>query len=396
MSEILVTGMGIVSALGNGKTATFRALEAEKSAIGNHLFLKTSLQLPIGEVPYNNEELKQLIGYPSDKLTTRTILLGCIALQEALEEGKIPTNTSKRIAFISATTVGGMDKVEENCNNFLSDKQLCKYLNLQNCGANTSAIAEQYGGKFDYITTISTACSSAANAIILGANMIKMDYVDIAIVGGSECLSKFHLNGFNTLMILDKNLCRPFDANRKGLNLGEGAAYLLLESEKSAKERNVNILCKLSGYGNACDAFHQTASSPDGEGPFLAMQEALKESNLKSEDIDYVNAHGTGTSNNDESEGMALKRIFGNKMPLISSTKPFTGHCTSAAGSIESVISILCLRNKFVPANLHFKTESNIGFSPVIHNIYNQPLQHVMNNSFGFGGNDSSCIFSKY
>ena len=226
--------------------------------------------------------------------------------------------------------------------------------------------------------------------------MLKLNRTDIVVVGGTECLSKFHLDGFNSLMILDHEPCRPFDKNRNGLNLGEGAAYLVMEREGTARQRGVTPLCQLSGYGNRCDAFHQTASSPDGEGAYQSMMEALAMADLKPSDIDYINAHGTGTPNNDESEGHAMMRVFGDKMPPVSSTKSYTGHTTSASGGVEAVISILALIRSFIPANLNFSEKiESLDFIPVTEVKQGVGLQHVLTNSFGFGGNDSSCIFSK-
>jgi 3-oxoacyl-[acyl-carrier-protein] synthase-1 len=197
-------------------------------------------------------------------------------------------------------------------------------------------------------------------------------------------------------MILDKVQCRPFDATRMGLNLGEGAAYVVMETEERAKKRQLKPLCELSGYANTCDAFHQTASSPDGEGAYLAMKKALENANLQAQDIDHINAHGTGTDNNDVSEGMAIMRLFGEKIPPVSSTKSFTGHTTSAAGSIESVISILALQHNFIPVNLNFSGKmEELTFAPAMNEQPQEPLQCVLSNSFGFGGNDTSLIFSK-
>jgi len=198
------------------------------------------------------------------------------------------------------------------------------------------------------------------------------------------------------LMILDKVQCRPFDATRAGLNLGEGAAYIVLESEESVKSRNAKVLCKVSGYGNACDAYHQTASSPDGKGAAIAMQAALDMSGLIPSDIDYINAHGTGTTNNDESEGVAIMNVFGNTIPPVSSTKAFTGHTTSASGGVEAVISILAMQEGFLPPNLNFKNQiEKLSFAPVSKLRRNVKIDHVMSNSFGFGGNNSAIIFSK-
>lgn len=180
-----------------------------------------------------------------------------------------------------------------------------------------------------------------------------------------------------------------------GLNLGEGAAFLVLESEKAVKGREDKIICELTGYANANDAFHQTASSDKGEGPFLAMKGALKKSGLDTKDIDYINAHGTGTHNNDLTEAVAIKRLFGNNIPLFSTTKPFTGHTLGAAGAIESVFSILTLRNNIVFPTFNFKESmEEIPLSPVTEINDNIEIVNVLSNSFGFGGNDSSIIFS--
>ena len=398
MPKIVVTGLGIISAMGLGKEATTERLLSGQSAIGElHILQTKHRDLPAGEVHYTDEELKQLIVMPVEQRCNRTTLLARVALKEALEQAHLTQDFPDKIAFISGNTVGGMEKSELHYHDFQSNNDWDDYIGMHDCGSCTEMIAEEYKGQFQLMSTISTACSSAANAIILGANLIKDGTTEIAVVGGTECLSKFHLNGFNTLMILDKERCKPFDAQRNGLKLGEGAAYLVIETEESAIRRNVPILCELSGYANRCDAFHQTATSPQGDGPFLAMQKALENSGLKPTDIDYINAHGTGTPNNDECEGIAMMRIVGDQMPPVSSTKAYTGHTTSAAGSVESVISILALQHHFIPANLHYQhPETKHNFQPVAEVVTDVNLRHVLTNSFGFGGNDSSCIFSVY
>lgn len=391
--RIVVTGMGIVSALGIGKDAHLCALKEGKSGVGKVKYLATKhTDIPVGEVKMSDDELKSLLGISSDSVITRTPLLGRIAMEEAVKQSGI--NDTFRVAFINGTTVGGMEKSERYYLDFFEGKNT-EYIAVHDCGAGTEMIAASFG-RFDLMSTISTACSSAVNSIIVGGEMVRSGRVDAAIVGGAESLSKFHLNGFNTLMILDKDVCNPFDANRNGLNLGEGAAYIVIESEESAKSRNAEILCELSGYGNACDAFHQTASSPTGEGAYLAMKKALEDAGLVPEEIDYINAHGTGTGNNDLSESVSIKRIFGERVPYFSSTKSLTGHTTSAAGGIEAVISILALQNGIVPGCVRFENPiEETGLIPVKKCIMQVELKHVMNNSFGFGGNDSSCIFSK-
>ena len=196
-------------------------------------------------------------------------------------------------------------------------------------------------------------------------------------------------------MIFDKNECRPFDAERNGLNLGEGAGYLVLESEKSVKESGKKVLGELKGYANANDAYHQTASSPDGNGAYLAMQQALELGGLQANEIDYINVHGTATLNNDLSEGIAMKRIFGDVVPMFSSTKSFTGHTLGAAGGIEAVFSILALQHQIIFPNLRFKTAiEELNLTPVTTFLENASVKNILSNSFGFGGNNSTLIFS--
>ena len=393
MEPILITGTGIVSAIGLGKAQTLEALLANRSGVGSLKYLKTEhKEFPVGEVKLSDAEMRERLGIPQDAVTTRTALMGMLALGEALEEAQLTPAILPKVGFISGTTVGGMDMSEQFYLDYIHNEAHKEYITAHDCGSCTEMTANHFG-KFAFATTLSTACSSAANAIILGANMIRCGEADIVVVGGSECITKFHLNGFNSLMILDTDPCRPFDATRHGLNLGEGAAYLVLESAESAKRRGVTPQALLSGYGNACDAFHQTASSPDGEGAYRAMSEALALAGLQPSDIDYINAHGTGTPNNDASESHAMMRLFGENVPPVSSTKPFTGHTTSASGSIEAVFCILALQNGFLPVNLNWSQAMEDGIVPV-----SQPakkaLKHVLCNAFGFGGNDSSLLLS--
>jgi len=301
-----------------------------------------------------------------------------------------------RKSLVSGTTVGGMDECEKYYGDFLTNDSKNSYINTYDCADSTEKIADYLGLK-GFLTTISTACSSAANAILFAARMMKAGKFDCAIAGGTESLTKFHLNGFNALKILDKQACRPFDAGRNGINLGEGAAYLVLETGETNAKTGNPVICELIGYGNACEAFHQTASSPEGTGAYLAMKKALDMSLESPENIDYINAHGTGTDNNDLSEGRAIERLFTGKIPFVSSTKPFTGHMTSAAGSAEAIISILSLGNNIIWPNLNFSNPMpELHFQPVKEILRNTEVNIVMTNSFGFGGNDTSLIFKKY
>ena len=388
---ISVTGLGIICSIGNDADSVLDSLRKKESGVGsmNYLHSKHSY-LPVGEVQLSNDQMKDILGIEDETPMSRTTLMGAIAIRQALNHAGISVEelNGKRVALISGTTVGGMDLTENYYEQMKTDASLLYLPKSNECGKSTEEMAEIVGLVNAQTCTISTACSSALNSIILGSEMLKRNEVDVVIAGGSEALSRFHLNGFNTLMILDKEQCRPFDDTRAGLNLGEGAAFVVLEknSDKS--------LAFVAGYGNRCDAFHQTASSDNGEGAYLAMKDALEMAHLKPEDIQYVNAHGTGTPNNDITESQALIRIFGEDMPEISSTKAFTGHTTSASGSIEAVICILAMQNNFTPANLGWKNKIEGGIVPTLGND-NIVLENVICNSFGFGGNDSSMVISK-
>ncbi len=390
--NVVITGGGVVSAIGGDKRETLKNLRERRSGIGRMRLLRTFHDdLPVGEVRMSDGELREELGIAPDVPMNRTALLGIKALREALEESGLPEGL--RLPLISGTTVGGMEKTELYWRDFLTSERHREYIPLQGCGATTALIAEHFG-RFSDVMTPSTACSSAANAIIRAADMILAGEAEAVAAGGSECLSSFHHSGFNSLMILDREQCRPFDRTRAGLNLGEGAAYLILESEEHARRRGAKVIARLSGYSNRCDAFHQTASSPDGEGAYLSMTGAIAMAGLSPEDIDYVNAHGTGTPNNDASESAALRRVFGDRMPAVSSTKSFTGHTTSASGSIESVFCLLALTHSFIPVNLGWKESGPDTLVPYTEDG-GVRLRNILCNAFGFGGNDSSLIFSR-
>ena len=381
--------MGAVSAIGINLAETVQALREGVSGIGTVRFLKTAhREFPVGEVKVSNASLRHSLHLSEDQMISRSSLLGIMAVREALNGAGLH---QERLALVSGTTVGGMDQTEQAYPSQLTDAHILHH----DCGSCTNDIAD-YFDCFDFTATSSTACSSAMNALILGARMIEAGLRDIVVVGGTESLTRFHLNGFKSLMILDEQPCKPFDATRAGLNLGEGAAYLVLEREQSALKRGRRPIAELLGTGNACDAFHQTATSPDGKGAYLAMRQALEEAQLLPTDINYVNAHGTGTLNNDETESAALKRIFGSHMPWVSSTKGLTGHTTSACGSIETVFAILSLQHQFVPVNAGWATPDPACVIPYMGQLLDGPLKYALCNSFGFGGNDSSIIVGTY
>jgi 3-oxoacyl-(acyl-carrier-protein) synthase len=396
-SEVYIAGIGAITSIGNNVAECLSSFEKEQAGIGDIAYLDTVHRhnIPVAEVKLSNKELAEMTGISAS--TSRTMLLGLIAAKEALNDAAIADLSSLRLGLVSANTVGGMDKSEMFFIDFVIDNSKGKLRNVFNheCGSVTEFIADQLGIK-DFMTTISTACSSSANAIFYGARLIKNDMLDVVVAGGTDALTKFTLNGFNTLMILDKDYCKPFDENRQGLNMGEGAGYVVLVSAKVAKKLKKALYCKLSGYNNSNDAFHQTASSPDGTGPYLAMKIALEKSGLKPTDINYINLHGTGTPNNDSAEGIAIKRLFDPHYPPMSSTKSFTGHTLGASGGIEAVFSILAIRHGIIYPNLRFETQMReLPFAPEKKFLTGQIINHVMSNSFGFGGNCTSLIFSR-
>ncbi len=395
--RIFITGFGLISCIGNNVDETLTSLLTGKPGTGPVRFIESELSndLWAGEVQKTMAELFDLAGVPFTEGFSRNTLLGMIAAAEAYHHAGMARHASLKTGLISATTVGGMDRCELFYQDFLTNETRNAYIDSYDCADSTERIATKLNIT-DFVTTISTACSSAANSVLLGARMIRAGELDRVLAGGCESLTNFHLNGFNALKILDPGPCRPFDKNRAGINLGEGAAYLVLESEKTLQTTGNKPYCELVGWGNACEAFHQTASAPDGIGAYLAMQKALEQSGLKPGDIDYINAHGTGTDNNDISEGRAIMKLFGEHIPHVSSTKQFTGHTTSAAGSTEAIISILALEHQLIWPNLNFSEKMDeLEFIPVTRLLENQKVRHVMSNSFGFGGNDTSLIFSK-
>lgn len=391
-----VAGSGIISAIGTTRAETFNALQGGISGIGSLTLFDSVYKelLPVGEVKMSNAELSYRVGSSGD--VSRTALLGMHAAKEAYLNSGIRNMNYWRTGLISATTVGGMDKTENFFQSFLNDtrKGRLREVVSHDCGRSTELIAESLGIK-EFISTINTACSSSVNAIMLAARLIKNNKLDVVFAGGTDALTRFTLNGFNSLMILDKNPCRPFDASRSGLNLGEGSGYVVLVSDRVLEEEEIQPIAYVSGFANTNDAFHQTASSPDGRGSCAAMQQALHKAGLRAEDIGYINLHGTGTINNDLSEGNAIKRVFENNIPPLSSTKSFTGHTLGACGGIEAVISLLSITNQCVFPNLRFEQPMpEVGIVPQ-KELAPASINHVMSNSFGFGGNCSSIIFSK-
>ncbi|MDR1764095.1 MAG: beta-ketoacyl-[acyl-carrier-protein] synthase family protein [Dysgonamonadaceae bacterium] len=385
--KIVVSGAGIISSIGKNIPETLDSLENKRSGLQPLSLFDSRYRgvLPVGEADF-----------PVSKRFSRTALLGIYAARAAFCDAGLDRRKDEklRIGLISGTSVGGMDLSENFYHDYLYSPSRGRLHEVvgHDCGDSTEKIASALGIS-DYIATVSTACSSGANAIIMGARLIKNGILDCVIAGGTDALCKFTLNGFSSLKIVDDKPCRPFDESREGLNLGEGAGYVVLEKEGN---RYQSVCCSLAGYANICEAYHQTASSPDGGGALLAMQKAIENAGMRPEHVDYINLHGTGTPNNDLAEGNAVKRLFGEKIPKLSSTKAFTGHTLGACGGIEAVFSVLAIEKGLVFPNLNFKNPiPEHGLQPETDFRKGLEINVVMSNSFGFGGNMSTLIFEK-
>ena len=421
--RIAITGIGIISALGAGQQVNRQQLLAGASGVGSVRYLPTCHhEYPIGEVPFSNRELALMAGYDQSSTVhcqpstlSRNTLIAAVALKEALADANRPPSAAQvagcrlQVAdsvtcplspvpchLVNGTTVGGMDKTETYFTEWKKGNYATlHYIRDHRAAVHSQQLAEHFG--IQHVTTVSTACSSALNSIITAAQMLRVGETQQVVAGGVDAMTRVHLNGFASLGILSQQLCRPFHPDRDGINLGEGAAYLVLETEQSALQRGAHIYGYLAGYANVCDAYHPTASSPDGEGAYRAMAQAMEMAHIQPEQINYINAHGTATPNNDASEWTAIQRLFPNchcaprkqqsaqqnnnsplanqqcnypPLPVVESTKPLTGHTTSASGSIEVIFCLM----KMVQH----------GYS------------YAINNAFGFGGNDSSVVLSTH
>lgn len=399
MVRIFVTGIGIISSIGKDCSETKSSIIEGRGGQTTAKYIDSNLVkgFPLCEVPFSNDELASMAGVSRDMFRTRCSLMSAVAALEAAENAGIRENDGISTGLICGTTVGGMDRSEIFYREFSKDPSAgdLEDVKCHDCG-DTAAKTAKLIGASDFVTTVSTACSSSANSFMTAARLLKAGMIERAVAGGSDALTYFTVNGFNSLRILDTEPCKPLDAARKGLNLGEGAAYAVLETEETMKKTGSTPICELTGWHNCAEAYHQTASSPEGNGAYEAMSGALRKAGLKPQDIDYINFHGTGTDNNDASESTAVKRLFSDKIPLLSSTKTLTGHTLGASGAIEAVISIMSIKENLVPGHPRFCSPiPETGLVPLDTTALNRPVRNIMSNSFGFGGNNSSLIFSR-
>jgi len=388
----VITGLGIVSAAGFGVEEVWRAVATGTSGLKPLTLFQSPRygQNPTGEIQ------RDLIALGAPTNASRSDKLGWLAARDAIAHAGIDLKDgSDRAGIILGTSVGGSYDSELFLTTLIKrGKMRARATRFHECSSTVDLIAEEFG-LFGPGMALATACSSSALAIATAAEMIMAGEADVMLAGGADSLSRMTWGGFHSLLLVDTAGCRPFDVTRAGMSHGEGAAMLVLESEESAIRRGAKILARLSGWGTSCDAYHATAPHPQGAGATAAMQSALRRAKLEPAAIGYVNAHGTGTRDNDLAEAIALKTVFHNRVPPFSSTKRIFGHALAASGAMEAVVCIEALRRQELPPNPGFsKCDPTIGLEPVTESRH-APLAHVMSNSFGFGGNNGVLVFSK-
>jgi 3-oxoacyl-(acyl-carrier-protein) synthase len=367
-----IAGAGIISPLGKGLAATVEALQTNSSAI-RPLALFPLLHgepLPVGQVR----------GMDESSALPRTHCLARIAAIQAMAGCSQPPD-----AVILGTTTGGILTTEQLLRDNVGDKELYRYHGL-------NSVAEYIAGEIGCrgpALTVSTACSSGAVAIAMALEMLRSGKAKTVLAGGVDSLCRLTYFGFHSLQLVDKKGCRPFDADRHGMAVAEGAAMLLLTTE-----RPDTPLAELLGAGLSCDAYHPAAPHPEGRGALMAMWAALADAGLGPEDIDYINLHGTGTPENDLVESKAIKTLFVTPPPL-SSIKGAMGHSLAASGAIEAVVSAIAVFEDFLPANTGWqKLDPALGLTPLTQPL-SQPVTAVLSNSFGFGGNNGCLVITK-
>jgi len=404
----VITGIGIISPLGLDSKTTWKALLAGKSGVKRITSFDTdSFETKIAaeitdfdSVPY--------IGLKDSKRMDRFVQLALTASIEALEQANlINLPNPDRTAVIVSSGIGGINTISEQLT-VLSNKgpsRISPFLVPMMLADIASAqISMKFGAKGPNFAPLS-ACSSAADAIGIASDILHSGSADIVIAGGSEAaICPIGIAGFNACKALSKRndepekASRPFDLDRDGFVMGEGAAILVIETIDSAKTRNAHILAELVGYGSTSDAFHLTQPALEGRGGAAAMQIALAKANLKPSQIDYINAHGTSTKLNDSRETEAMKLVFGPNAESIpiSSTKSMTGHLLGASGALESAISILSITNGVLPPTINLETpdpECDLDYIPYVPR--RGRVRTAMSNSFGFGGHNASLIFKE-
>jgi 3-oxoacyl-[acyl-carrier-protein] synthase II len=402
-SRAFVTGLGILTSIGQDIPSFWENLLEGVCGIDRITLFDASGYRAKKAAEVKGFNPRQYFSPRQLKRMSRCDQLGMKAALEALTDSALDlTNEDReRIGIFIGGGAGGIFSAEKYRKEMIRKGwrkvRPSLLLPFSTCALN-DGIAEKYrilGPR----ATIATACSSSATAIGCGLDAVRSGEVDIAIVGGSESLSEVTFGGFNSLRSVDEEYCRPFDLNRKGLSLGEGAAFLILEEADHARKRGGKILAELMGYGLSGDGQHMTAPDPEGKGAARAMQEALKDAGVNREEVDYINAHGTATPANDAAETKAIKSLFGERVGRIpvSASKSMIGHCLGAAGALEAVATVLAVRNNRIPPTIHYETpdpECDLDYVP--NQARDTVVDIALSNSFAFGGNNTALVFGKW
>ena len=407
--EVVVTGIGMISPVGNTIHDSWENLINGNSGIDIiQSFDPSDLETKIaGEIKDFNPI--DLIGKKESRRMDRFSQLAMVAAQEALNSAQlnIDETNEHRVSVMITSGIGGIITISEQIN-VMRDKgpsRISPFLvPMMLPDMASGQVSMKLGAKGPNFAVIS-ACASGGDSIGIASEFIKSNRVDIVLAGGSEAaICPIGVAGFNACHALSKNnsspkqASKPFDKNRDGFVLSEGAAVLVLESRESANKRGVNILATLAGYGSSADANHITQPAPGGEGGVRAMNEAIVNAEINANQIDYINAHGTSTPLNDKFETMAMKTVFGtdiNKI-AISSTKSMTGHLLGASGAVEAAISVKSLNENIIPPTINLNDsdpDCDLNYTP--NKSLQKNLSYTMSNSFGFGGHNCSLIFSK-
>ncbi len=404
LRRVVITGAGSINALGLGVPAFATGLRAARHGIGQlSLFdstgYRTSYAGEVRDVPRQTWLPPAL-----ERHASRSDLFALIAAREALvtaglwSESAAPAMGLDDVGVVVGATTGGMHSTEEYYRRVVLELPARRRAAMLNLLVSTSAdlLAGVFGCQGPRLT-VSTACSSGGNALGVAVDWIRAGRADVVLGGATDSLCRMTFSGFNALQALDTVPCRPFDRERAGLSLGEGAAMFVLEAREHARARGASVLAEVRGYGISADAHHITQPRPDGAGAALAMRRALEDSGVAADEVDYVNAHGTGTPHNDVMETRVIKTVLGRRAQAIpvSSTKSMIGHCLAAAGALEALACVLALQGGFVPATAtleHPDPECDLDYVPRASRT--QAVHTVLSNSYGFGGNNTTVVLS--
>ena len=388
--QVAITGIGCLSAAGISLEENMASLFSGKRCVAPPVRFSSThpLSYPVFEIA---EDQLSIISSKSDKVS-RTCRLGLAAAFEAFKDSRLEMElmAGLNVGVCIGTTVGSAMNNEEfyrDCRTGAHPDMAAieRFLN----GNPSSVIAREFGIAGPCQTVVN-ACSSGTDAIGIGASWIRSGICDIVIAGGADELCRVTYNGFISLMITDDSPCRPFDRDRKGLNLGEGAAVLILESDAVLRKRNKRPRAYVLGYGSACDGYHLTAPRPDGKGLRKALTDAIRESGKSAGDIAFINSHGTATRDNDRTEAMVIREMLPD-VPFLS-TKGYTGHTLGAAGAIEAAFTIACLEAGMIPANIGFASlDPELNAAPVAENT-GISKNIALSDSLAFGGHNGALV----